>query len=71
MEHLVEECHVRKHFLVLKRFLLMEDGEFAHTLTTRLFEEVGMLVSVHFFLAILPANLPCVCVCVCVCVLEA
>ena len=50
------------HFLSLKRFLLLEDGEFAHSLATQLFHKVycGAVTSEQTLL--------CVCVCVCVCV---
>ena len=41
VEYLVEEKEIMKHFTALKRFLLLEDGEFAHVLTTRLFEQVS------------------------------
>ena len=40
LEHLTRRCELAKHFTALKLFLLMEDGEFAHTLTSTLFEEV-------------------------------
>lgn len=40
LEHLTRNCNLVKHFTALKLFLLMEDGEFAHTLTSVLFEEL-------------------------------
>lgn len=40
LDHFLSSCHMTNHFLSLKRFLLMEDGEFAHSLATQLFHQV-------------------------------
>ena len=46
VQYFTTELEIQEHFLTLKSFLLLEDGEFGHALTTSLFEEVG-LVSVR------------------------
>ncbi len=43
VEHFITEYQISRHFVALKRFLLLEDGEFGHSLATRLFEEVCTL----------------------------
>lgn len=39
------ELNVEKHFEALRHFLLMEDGEFAQSLSDLLFEKVFVLLS--------------------------
>ncbi|KAK3526127.1 hypothetical protein QTP70_016102 [Hemibagrus guttatus] len=41
VDYFFVELRVEKHFEALKHFLLMEDGEFALSLTDRLFEKLG------------------------------
>ncbi|KAM9496353.1 gamma-tubulin complex component 6 [Clarias gariepinus] len=41
VDYFFVELRVEKHFEVLRHFLLMEDGEFALSLTDRLFEKLG------------------------------
>ena len=41
LDYFLTSCHVTTHFLSLKRFLLLEDGEFAHTLSSHLFNKVS------------------------------
>ena len=43
VQHFTTELAIQEHFLTLKSFLLLEDGEFGHALTTSLFEEVGLV----------------------------
>lgn len=40
VDYFFVELRVEKHFEALRHFLLMEDGEFALSLTDRLFEKV-------------------------------
>ena len=40
LQHFTQSCDVVRHFLALKRFLLLEDGEFGHALSTRLCEQL-------------------------------
>jgi gamma-tubulin complex component 6 len=40
LDHFLTSCHVTTHFLSLKRFLLLEDGEFAYTLSSHLFNKL-------------------------------
>lgn len=40
VDYFFVELSVKKHFEALRHFLLMEDGEFALSLTDRLFEKV-------------------------------
>lgn len=40
VQHFMTECQILRHFVALKRFLLLEDGEFGLSLSTKLFEEV-------------------------------
>lgn len=41
VRYFTTELAIQEHFLTLKSFLLLEDGEFGHALTTSLFEEVS------------------------------
>ena len=49
LDHFLTSCHVTSHFLSLKRFLLLEDGEFAYSLSTQLFHKVSNSLSLPFF----------------------
>ncbi|XP_064400242.1 uncharacterized protein LOC135346526 isoform X2 [Halichondria panicea] len=40
LRYFLSECHITHHFNVIKWFLLLEDGEFGHALSTRLCEEL-------------------------------
>lgn len=44
VDYFFVEIGVEKHFEVLRHFLLMEDGEFAQSLSDRLFEKVMFLL---------------------------
>lgn len=44
LDHFMTSCHMTNHFHSLKKFLLLEDGEFAHSLATGLFQEVPSLL---------------------------
>lgn len=44
------ELNVEKHFEALRHFLLMEDGEFAQSLSDLLFEKVFALLSLPQYL---------------------
>ena len=41
--YFIEELNIKDHFVALRRFLLLEDGEFGHTLSNGLFEELSSL----------------------------
>ena len=43
VQHFMTECQIFRHFVALKRFLLLEDGEFGLTMATKLFEEVKVV----------------------------
>lgn len=45
VDYFFVELGVEKHFETLRHFLLMEDGEFALSLSDQLFEKVGCIVS--------------------------
>lgn len=40
LDHLISHCQLDHHFLALKRFLLLEDGEFGHALSTKLCQQL-------------------------------
>ena len=40
VSYFTEELGLHSHFEALRRYLLMEDGEFSHCLSTNLFEKV-------------------------------
>ena len=44
VQYFTTELAIQEHFLTLKSFLLLEDGEFGHALTTSLFEEVSLIL---------------------------
>ena len=60
LDHFMTSCHMTNHFHSLKKFLLLEDGEFAHSLATGLFQEVSLLSpfppSPHLLFSLLPAG---------------
>ena len=41
LDHFLVACCIRTHFTAIKRFLLLEDGEFAHVLCSGLCEELA------------------------------
>ena len=41
LDHFLTACSIKTHFTAIKRFLLLEDGEFAHVLCTGLCEELA------------------------------
>ena len=41
LDYLVTHCQLHQHFLTLKRFLLLEDGEFGHSLSTQLSQQLS------------------------------
>ena len=41
LDHFIHQCQLQKHFLAVKRFLLLEDGEFGHALSTKLCGELS------------------------------
>lgn len=41
LEYFFNNCTIKSHFVALKRFLLLEDGEFAHVLSTGLCEQLA------------------------------
>lgn len=41
LDYLVTHCQLNQHFLTLKRFLLLEDGEFGHSLSTQLSQQLS------------------------------
>lgn len=41
LDHFIQDCHIERHFTALKRFLLLEDGEFAHIISTQLCEQLA------------------------------
>lgn len=47
VQYFTTELAIQEHFLTLKSFLLLEDGEFGHALTTSLFEELARNTPVH------------------------
>ncbi len=63
LRYFLSECRIRHHFHVIKWFLLLEDGEFGHALSTRLCEELThgrswrVLVSPSFLNPLLSAAL--------------
>ena len=40
LDHFTHDCRIDRHFTALKRFILLEDGEFAHIISTRLCEQL-------------------------------
>ena len=44
VQYFTTELVIQEHFLTLKSFLLLEDGEFGHALTTSLFEQVSLVL---------------------------
>lgn len=42
VDYFFVELHLETHFEALRHFLLMEDGEFAQSLSDLLFEKVGV-----------------------------
>lgn len=47
MDYFFVELEVEGHFEALRHFLLMEDGEFAQSLSDRLFEKVKLYSCLH------------------------
>ena len=43
VDYYTTDLNIMTHFITLKRFLLLEDGEFANTLSSRLFEKVHII----------------------------
>lgn len=41
LDHFLTACSIDTHFTAIKRYLLMEDGEFAHVLCSGLCEELA------------------------------
>lgn len=41
VSYFLEELAIQEHFVAMRRFLLLEDGEFGHTLANALFEAVS------------------------------
>lgn len=41
LDYFYSHCQLHHHFLTLKRFLLLEDGEFGHALSTKLCEKLS------------------------------
>ena len=40
LDHFLTTCAIQTHFIAIKKFLLLEDGEFAHVLSNGLCEEL-------------------------------
>ncbi len=63
LRYFLLECRIKHHFDVIKWFLLLEDGEFGHALSTRLCEELThgrswkVLISPSFLNPLLSAAL--------------
>lgn len=41
LDYLFTHCQLHQHFLSLKKFLLLEDGEFGHSLSTQLCQQLS------------------------------
>ena len=40
VKYFLEDLHIRTHFDAFRKFLLLEDGEFGHSLCSQLFQRV-------------------------------
>ena len=40
VNHFINDLEIKNHFILLKRYLLLEDGEFANVLCSKLFHQV-------------------------------
>ena len=40
VNHFINDLEIKNHFILLKRYLLLEDGEFANVLSSKLFHQV-------------------------------
>lgn len=41
LNHFLDSCDIKTHFVAIKRYLLMEDGEFSHVISSRLCEQLN------------------------------
>lgn len=41
VDHFINDLEIKNHFILLKRYLLLEDGEFANVLSSKLFHQVN------------------------------
>lgn len=56
MDYFFVELGVERHFEALRHFLLMEDGEFAQSLSDLLFEKVTLFCASYLFVVFIWAG---------------